>query len=59
MTRVFIWCGNTLVYNIEAKRIDVSLDGVFVKITSVDGDVIEISPYNVVIVHEKEKGDAK
>lgn len=56
MIRVFIWCGNTLVYNIEAKRIDVSLDGVFVKITSVGGDVIETSPHNVVIVHEKEKG---
>lgn len=56
MMHVFIWCGNTLVYNIEAKRIDVSIDGAFVKVTSVDGDVIETSPHNVVIVHEKEKG---
>lgn len=56
---VFIWRGNTIVYNIEAKRIDVSLDGTFVKITSVDGDVIETSPHNVVIVHEKEKGGAE
>ena len=56
MMEVYIWFGNQIRYEIKAKRIDVSLDGTFVKITSLDGDVIETSPHNVVIVHIKEKG---
>lgn len=42
-------------YSIPAKRIDVSVDGVFVKITDFEGTVFETSPHNVLIIHEKEK----
>lgn len=54
--RVFIWFGETVKYDIEAKRIDISLDGAFVKITDFEGNEWETSPHNVVIFHEKEKG---
>lgn len=54
-----IWVGNlkSEAYRIKSvKRIDVSMDGVFCKITGEDGYVFETSPHNVVIIHEpKEK----
>lgn len=56
---VYIWFGNQIRYEIKAKRIDVSLDSAFVKITDFEGNEIETSPHNVVIVHEKEKGGAE
>lgn len=56
--RVELWIGGDS-YSIPAKRIDVSVDGVFVKITDVEGNVFETSPHNVLIIHEKDKGGAE
>lgn len=53
--RVELWMGLDS-YSIPAKRIDVSDDGVFVKITDFEGNVFETSPHNVLIIHEKEEG---
>lgn len=47
-------------YTIQAKRIDVSVDGAFCKITDEDGWVFETSPHNIVIISEpKEKDNIK
>jgi hypothetical protein len=37
------------IYDFEAQRIDASVDGTFIKITSVGGCVYEVSPHNVII----------
>ena len=55
---VKIYMGNTLIHNIKAKRIDVSLDGVFIKITDMQNNVIQTSPTNVIII-EQEKGSER
>jgi hypothetical protein len=56
--RAEIWMGGKPVYIYQVKKVDTSIDGTFVKITSVLGDVIEVSPTNVIFVHDKEKGGA-
>ena len=56
MKLVEIWFGGKKEYSINAKRIDVSLDGVFVKITDDNGVVYETSPHNVVIISQPKKG---
>ena len=55
---VEIWMGGLTnpTLTVIAKRIDVSIDGVFVKITDLNGNVIETSPHNVLIIHEEKKG---
>lgn len=55
MTIVEIWMGGVKRDTIQAKKIDVNLDGAFVKITDPNGYEIETSPHNVIIVHEKKK----
>lgn len=53
--RAEIWLGGlkNVAYRIEdVKRIDVSVDGVFVKITDSEGYTWETSPHNVVILSE-------
>lgn len=61
MTRVEIWMAgvNDAVYGFEAQRIEASIDGTFVRITSTTGKVYEVSPHNVIIVHKNEKGGAE
>lgn len=54
--RAEIWMGSYLAYSLRVKNIETSIDGTFVKITSVSGDVVEVSPTNVIFVHDKEKG---
>ena len=56
---VKIYMGNTLFASVKAKRIDVSIDGVFIKITDINNNIIETSPQNVIIIHEQEKGDSQ
>lgn len=55
-----IWLGGVKeeIYRInKVKRVETSIDGVFVKITTEDGWVFETSPHNVVLITEpKEKG---
>ena len=56
---IAIICVGGMTYNIEkVKRIDVSMDGAFCKITDEDGYEYETSPHNVVIINPpKERGD--
>ena len=53
---VKIYMGSNLIMSINAKRIDVSIDGVFIKITDKNGNTIETSPHNVIIIQEQKKG---
>lgn len=62
--RAEIWVGSMSneAHRIEnVKRIDVSIDGVFCKITTEDGYVFETSPHNVVLISEpkERKGGAE
>lgn len=54
--RCEIWMGCKPAYIYEVKNIETSIDGRFMKITSVFGDVLEVSPNNVILIHDKEKG---
>ena len=56
---VKIYMGSNLIMNIKAKRIDVSIDGVFIKITDENNNTIETSPHNVIIIQEQKKGGSK
>jgi hypothetical protein len=44
------------VYDFEAQRIEGSIDGTFMRITSVGGIVYEVSPHNLVIREFDVKG---
>ena len=55
--RAEIWMGSSAVFELEVKRLELSIDGVFVKITDIEGNVFEVSQHNVILIHDKqEKG---
>ena len=56
---VKIYMGNTLIHSIKAKRIEISIDGVFIKITDIQDNIIETSPNNVIIIHQKKSEEEK
>lgn len=41
------------VQEVQTKKTELSIDGTFLKITDFDGNEMEISPNNVLIIHEK------
>lgn len=50
---VKIFMGNNLLYSIKPKRIDVSTDGILIKIIDTEGNIFETSPNNVVIISKE------
>ena len=62
MTRVEIWMGGmknpTYTIN-DPRRVDMSEDGITVRITDDEGWVFETSPHNVVMISEPKKGGAE
>ena len=59
MVIVEIWMAGVKepIYEFEAKRIDASIDGTFVRITSTADTVYQVSPHNVIIREYPKKGD--
>ncbi len=53
--RAEIWMGSSAVFELEVKRVDISVDGVFIKLTDIEGNVFETSPNNVILIHSKEE----
>ena len=53
MPFVKIYMGNSLIYNINAKKIEASIDKIFIRITDSQDNTIEVSPYNVIIINQK------
>jgi hypothetical protein len=51
--RFEVWMGNKCVYINEVKNIERSIDGTFMKITSVSGEIIETSPNNIILYHKE------
>ncbi len=53
---VEIWMGGMLKRVIRAKRIDWSFNGSFVTIFDTDGNAVETSSNNIIIIHDKKEG---
>lgn len=51
--RAEIWMGSSAVFELDVKRVDLSVDGVFVKITDTEGNEFETSPHNVILIKDK------
>ena len=54
---VEIWMGSKLVRTIRAKSIQWSFNGMCVMIKGENGNVVEVSANNIIIIHDKKGGE--